>query len=329
MDQSLLDKFFNKKATTKEIKKIVDWYFDKEVEQSFDETLNSELESNQPHPAFAKEAHFERVLSQAENATRLPKTKSLVVWKKIAAAVAIIFVSTLGIYYLSNNAETQKQQAVAIRKVTKSTEKGQKLTTYLPDGSKVVLNSESKISYQIPFEKEERFVELVGEAFFEVTKNPDLPFKVSSGNVTTTALGTSFNIDYRSVDNVKVALVTGKVRVAKDKANSLILTPGKIASLNGGGQFEVGEFQYLDAVSWKDGTLYFNKSSLSEIVSKLEQWYGVEIKVKNNFKDEFHYTGVFREESLEKVLKGISFVHRFDYSINGTIVEIEFQNHKN
>lgn len=329
MNQSLLDKFFNKKASAKEIRSIVDWYFDKEVEQAFEDTLKTEVENNQPHPAFAKDSHFEKVLAQTKNEAKLTAPVSTALWKKMAAAVAIVFMSSLGVYYLFNGYETTEKNVVAVRTVTKSTEKGQKLTTYLPDGSKVVLNSESRITYQIPFESEERYVALKGEAFFEVTKNPDLPFRVASGNVTTTALGTSFNIDSRSVDNVKVALVTGKVRVARDQANSLILTPGKIATLGQGDRFDVGEFQYLDAVSWKDGTLYFNKSSLSEVVAKLEQWYGVEINIKSEIKDEFHYTGIFREESLDKVLHGISFVHHFDYVIDGTTVEIEFDKTKN
>ncbi len=321
MYKSIIEKFFAKKASPQEIRKVVDWFFGKEAEREFDRDLNKELKSNiTQDPAFDREKHFEKVLAQIPEQDIAQPQDLASSWLKVAAAVLLVCLSALAISYW--NAPAQQHQQVSVRQVTKSTEKGQKLTTYLPDGSKVILNSGSKITYQLPFETTERRVYMEGEVFFEVVKNAELPFKVVSAEVTTTALGTSFNIDCRNPQKPKVALVTGKVRVEKESLIPVTLTPGKSVTLNDQGGLVVGDFEYLDVVSWKDGTLYFDKAGLNQIVKKLEQWYGVDIQVSAGLEDEFHYSGIFREKSLEEVLRGVSFVHQFDYRINGNNVEI-------
>ncbi len=123
---------------------------------------------------------------------------------KIAATILLV----LSLSYLLYDKPNLGSEAKLISKselITKENPKGQKSTIFLKDGSKVILNANSKISYLKPFDEDQRVVALEGEAFFEVAKDKDRPFKVVSGVITTTALGTSFNIKaYPEVEQVKV-----------------------------------------------------------------------------------------------------------------------------
>lgn len=244
-------------------------------------------------------------------------------WYKVAAAL-IVFFALSGLVYFIINSNQLPQEVVATTVITKQNPKGQKLTTYLPDGSKVILNSLSEIKYNKAFIGEERIVELEGEAFFEVEKDAARPFKVISNGVTTIALGTSFNVNGKNDDFVEVALVSGKVSVTNPLSKFVILDPGKSVTANQIGEMQVHDFDYLDKVGWKDGILAFDNNSLPEIINKLEDWYGVEFNVDNSLLGQFHYTGNYKNESLEEVLQGISFVHHFEFRIAGDSVEIIF-----
>lgn len=244
-------------------------------------------------------------------------------WNKIAAAL-ILFFTLAGSLYFIINTNKPVPEIVATTEIIKQNPKGQKLTTYLPDGSKVILNSLSEIRFTLPFVGKERIVIMKGEAFFEVKKDATKPFKVISNGVTTTALGTSFNVNCKNDNHVEVALVSGKVEVVDASMNSVILDPGESAIANQHGELKVQTFDSLDKTGWKDGILVFNDNSLPTILTKLEDWYGVEFIVDTSLFGQFHYTGNYKNESLEEVLQGISFVHQFEYKISGDTVKIYF-----
>jgi ferric-dicitrate binding protein FerR (iron transport regulator) len=258
----------------------------------------------------------ERVLNTFD-----PKPAFAKNWYKVAAVLAF-FISFAGLVYYISVSEVGSSQVVLSTKQVKENPKGQKLTTYLPDGSKVILNSQSRISYSSPFTGGHRLIELEGEAFFEVKKDPARPFIVTSRNVTTVALGTSFNVNSKNPEAVEVMLVTGKVKVSKSADDYVILEPGHSAISNEGEGITVGEFDYLDKVGWKDGVLAFKNNSMAEIIRKLEDWYGVDIMVRGELANSFHYTGTYKNETLEEVLYGISFVHDFDFKIDENTLEI-------
>ena len=229
--------------------------------------------------------------------------------------------------------KTEKEDSVAINQIStieKSTPKGAKSTITLKDGSTVVLNSESTISYSSNFGDSIREITLVGEAFFEVTKNPNKPFIVKSSNVTTTALGTSFNISsYPECRNVTVSLATGKVKVnqfhADSQATSYFLIPGEQIKYQKSTQsFLKSRNKDDEAFLWKDGILSFNQAALPQITQKLERWYGVKIEVAILPKSLVDYDGIFNNQSMSNVLKAMSFSLNFDYTIEEKNVKIMF-----
>jgi len=241
------------------------------------------------------------------------------------AAVFFLVVSFGGaIFFISDNVQTTSSEVVT-EYIEKSTQKGQKLTTYLPDGSKVTLNSNTKINYERPFNGNERNVELVGEAFFEVVKDSLKPFIVVSGDISTTVLGTSFNINSISEERVEVSLVSGSVAVRNEGEKTVILHPGEIAIANKSKTIEVGEFDYIKRIGWKDGVLVFSNATFTEIFKQLEGWYGVSIHIVGGVDEDFHYTAMYDNHTLKEVLQGIAFVQGFDFSIDGDIAEINFK----
>lgn len=251
------------------------------------------------------------------------KNKKSFLWLKIAASVIVLLGFIATFYQYIEQIEGQVDNLV-VKEIIRQNPKGQKLTTFLPDGSKVILNSLSSIKYEVPFNDKERVVELEGEAFFDVKKNPDLPFKVISNKVTVTALGTSFNVNNKSDEITEVALVTGKVEVINGSEESIILNPGKSALVLADGSFSLENFDYINKVGWKDGMLSFNENTFGDVITKIEDWYAVDVDVPEKYRDKFNYTANYKNKSLEEVLTGISFVLHFEYEIIEDSIHINF-----
>jgi transmembrane sensor len=248
---------------------------------------------------------------------------------KIAATILLV----LSLSYLLYDKPNLGSEAKLISKselITKENPKGQKSTIFLKDGSKVILNANSKISYLKPFDEDQRVVALEGEAFFEVAKDKDRPFKVVSGVITTTALGTSFNIKaYPEVEQVKVSLATGKVKIARSDNGDLtsivhFLEPGEELTYSPISGYTKTLFDKEEVLAWKDGIIYFKNADAEKVILKLEKWYGVEINTTNESSRKWSITAKFDNQSLENVLKSLAYSEKFDYSLNEKNVTIKY-----
>ncbi|MEQ8553077.1 MAG: FecR domain-containing protein [Cyclobacteriaceae bacterium] len=214
----------------------------------------------------------------------------------------------------------------------KSNPKGIKSVITLSDGSRVTLNSESTISYPRRFHGDKRVVVLEGEAFFEVEKDKEHPFVVVSGNTSTTALGTSFNIrHYPNETESYISLATGKVKVesnAGGRTEGEILLPGEqIVASKDMITFKKKNYDYKEVFLWKEKVIYWNHASWQEIANTLERWYGVSVEV-NGLMKEISYSGQFDDQSLENVLVSMGYTLGFNHTLNDNkkIVQIEFTN---
>lgn len=251
--------------------------------------------------------------------------------RKIAASFGlVVIVSFIGYFFHTQFNSGKSDNGAIVEKTVKETLAGQKSTVFLPDGTKVILNSESKIEFDEFFQDLHRVVRLSGEAFFEVTKDPVHPFKVITGNVTTTALGTSFNISaYRELDIIDVALVTGKVSVrhqlGDEKTDAIDLNPGEMAVIsNSGKELTKKMFDFNDKIAWKDGIIYFNDANFSTVVHKLKKWYGAEIEIRGAPAEPWEFSGIFEDESLENILISLKYGYNFDFELNGKNAKIIF-----
>ncbi|MCG8309270.1 MAG: DUF4974 domain-containing protein [Cytophagales bacterium] len=243
------------------------------------------------------------------------------------AASLIIFVTLL--YFISSNINSDVGESKEIAYIAKQNPSGQKSKIYLPDGSEVWLNAESRISFPEFFSEDVREIELEGEAFFEVIKKSNHPFIVRAGDLTTTVLGTSFNVkSFKGDRSIQVALKRGKVKVDVEGSpgrSSVYLEPGEAVEFHKADAQVVKKKIDPDKLSaWKDGVIVFKDADLDEIVQTLSRWYGVKIEVRNPKPEAWTYNGAFDNAILENVLKSISFSEEFSYSINQKNVIINF-----
>lgn len=244
-------------------------------------------------------------------------------YKYAAAAVVLL---AIGLYvYSTNQPVVTPEVEIAQLWVVKENPNGVKSQIQLPDGTHVWLNAASRISYQRGFSDTARLVRLTGEAFFDVVKDKTRPFRVTAGEVITTALGTSFNINSYQTNEVQVSLVTGKVEVTRNDNNQRVfLNPGEQV-FSGGSGLEVGEFFQDKDLAWKSGVLYFDNTNFDEMVKVLEKWYDVKFKIEgmSQAQKSMKAVGQFKDESLENVLKVLSHSMKFDFNINKNIVKIK------
>lgn len=173
---------------------------------------------------------------------------------------------------------------------TMSTPKGRQFRIALPDGTQVWLNAASSIRYPTLFSGKERIVEVTGEAYFEVAKNPAMPFRVRVNNKAEIAvLGTHFNVNaYDNEQAITTTLLEGSVRVAAlaggHKPGDVILRPGQQAQIET--KIRVIENANIDKViAWKNGLFYFDGVSLAEIMRQMERWYDIEVVYEKGIPD--------------------------------------------
>lgn len=238
---------------------------------------------------------------------------------RVAASIAIILSAALG-FWLLNNPDREAEEIAA---VTKITEYGQKLNMTLSDGTFVKLNSGSRLTFPERFTADSRTVDLTGEAYFEVTPNSEMPFVVRSGEVTTTVLGTRFNVNTFVPEKIRVTVAEGKVKVyglPKNSANAglseVILNAKDQALYN----ISTGELTQrvvnIDRVlAWKDGKMIFEDATLSEVATRLEKWYGVEIEFADKSLEICTLYNQFQDQSLVEVLDELKLIAKIDYLI--------------
>ena len=196
----------------------------------------------------------------------------------------------------------------------------------LGDGTKVWLNSASSLSYPVQFAEKERCVELDGEAYFEVTPDPERPFIVKSGDVQTRVLGTSFNIQaYRNEKSVYTTLLTGSIRVAvADGGDAVVLTPGREAIWEkGSGAIQVEAVNAEDAIAWRYGNFIFEEEDIEVVMRMLSRWYEVEFVFDGGRKEKHTFSGrMSKDESLDTVLETIELAGGPEFRREGNIIHL-------
>ena len=250
-------------------------------------------------------------------------------WYKVAAVLALAILSSLSVYYLLYDTSPKTDFLVY------QTESRQKSTVTLSDGTKVKLNANSKLKYPQTFNNSDvREVFLEGEAFFEVTPNVNLPFVIKSSEVTTTVLGTSFNIRaYPKDDEIEISVVTGKIAVSiNDDSNSeqpgnrMLLTPNQVANYQPTQGLTKETLDITELVAWKDGILIFNDKTIMETAKILEKWYDVKVIVENKEIGGCLFRGKFKDPSLTKVLESLKFMYDIEYEFSGELVVLNGKN---
>ncbi len=269
-----------------------------------------------------------------------PKSKKLwFVLGRVAAVVVLVISTSIGSVYLYKT-YIDKTGTDEIAMLETSTPLGGESKILLPDGSVAWLNAKSELKYSISFGKNDRKLYLSGEAYFEVSKNKELPFIVSTEDMEVTATGTVFNVRaYLEDDQTEVQLIEGGVDVlaAKQvyhlKPNEKVVyvkTTQKAMKL---GEKEVydkiakkvveGQNETHDPTQWTQGKLSFDRASLSEIIKDIERKFNVTIRIESEqLKSEYFMGTINMDLSLDDVLRFIDVDKKYEIERQGDTIVI-------
>lgn len=195
----------------------------------------------------------------------------------------------------------------------------QEKTIILPDGSSVLMNANTTISYPKHFSENERRISFSGEAFFQIKKNKHKKFIVQMKNTEVMVLGTSFNLKTKK-NIVELLVATGKVKLKYlNTNNNIILQKGEfaVAKNNKLKKEDISDINYM---SWKTKKIIFNKQKLRNVIEQIEEIYHVNISMKEDLYKNKSWTAIFENEALDIVLK--SLCSSFDYKYRRTKDEI-------
>jgi transmembrane sensor len=301
----LISKYANGKASAEEIRQLMDWYRAAGV-GDVSWPIADAKEKDQIH---------DRMLARLKEGTLEEKAR-VVRFSWIKAAAILVIIAGLSIVYFSRNSSTSY--------ITITNPLGKVQMIRLPDSSRVWLNASTTLQYNKSF-KENRKIKLDGEAFFQVTHDPSHPFEVTAGSVTTSVLGTAFDIKaYPSETSTTVSVLNGRVQVAHGSKKLHILSASDKLVFDR--QHLTAEF-FSNSLAvqpgWTNGLLEFKGETFGQIAGTLERWYGVHLIFTDPaLRDCRYYMSFDDKDTLEKLLSTISQLNGMQYSIDRNIITI-------
>ena len=317
----LLHRLIAGTTTEEENRQLMEWFRQCASKEEFFMLFETAWkESPDEMPRDVQERMYRRLsreLDEKKTKTILLRSRfSWKVWPQIAVACIII---VLG---LVNYRMNDKQKQLSTQNFTVLAEKGQRAFITLPDSTKVWLNSDTKISYPADYGLKERNVTLVGEAYFEVAKNPDKRFIVEAKGMQVEALGTSFNVNaYQNDNKIIASLFSGSVRVSYDR-HVAILEPHesiRVDLLNR--SFSRYKDESMQNIAlWRKNEITFDGESLEEITHIMSRLYNTTICIEDESLKKVCYIGTIRNNNLENFIDIISLTTPVVYENKGDTV---------
>jgi transmembrane sensor len=232
--------------------------------------------------------------------------------------------------YSIDPATLNDQHTITFNTIT--TPRGGQYQVNLPDGTKVWLNAASSLKFPTTFTKlKERKVELSGEAYFEVTKHKEQPFKVISTVANSNraqeieVLGTHFNINaYDDEPDTKTTLLEGSVSVSARRGTtleSMMLIPGQRAVLSNH-QFKMQTADTQEAVAWKNGNFVFANERIESIMRKIARWYNVDVVYQGKITDNDFVGTVPRFKNVSEALTILELTKTVHFKVEGRRITV-------
>lgn len=197
--------------------------------------------------------------------------------------------------------------------------RGAEYSLVLNDGTKVWLNSDSRLVYPKTFNGKERRVKLEGEAYFEVAHNAEKPFYVDLIGMSIHVTGTKFNVNARNGKNIDVTLVSGSIQMERANGKLMaVLQPNEnfTAGLATKG-YRVSEADINTDLAWHKGKFVFKEQTLSDIASQLSLWYNIDIIVPEDLKDRCYSGELNRYQTIEPLLKVLRLTGELEFIDRG------------
>ena len=319
--KNLAEKYFAGDITKAEISELAGWirnnvqlsdWWEEEFEKS-DTDISPVL----------RDKMFERIKAEVLNeqpaVERTPGKTLVPAWARWAAMICIPICIAFFTYNILSISDTDTRSPFIVK-----ADKGDKATVVLPDGTDVILNSASQLSYLRDFGKNERRVQLDGEGYFQVAHDTRRTFIVQVGELEVKVLGTVFNVcAYNNEQDVTVVLLEGKVGV-QTPSSSLIMKPGEKMNYNKSTHKLTTEKVYPeDYVTWTKGSLYFQNESLDNIMKALSRAYDVTIRIDSPRIAEERFTGTIPGGGIQNALNIIMLTSLFRYEVKDSVIVLK------
>lgn len=344
----LVEKYMNNQLAENELDEFFSCLEDGSLDPYLEESILFQLKEKHSLDAYLPDDVSDNIIrniyaasnfaTQATNVKPLPFIQRY--FKYVVAASILVVVAVSGFLFFSNLTTPQEAFAKEFKlnsTIHHSNNTSTKKEVVLEDGTKVILDPQSSISYSA-FTADKRTVFLEGNAFFNVAKVEGKPFWVYSGCIITKVLGTSFYIKNQLKTGVtEVEVKTGKVQVAsnteiinteKNNSQSIILTPNhKVLFKEAAKMMQLGlvevpllvkkvdDYTGLDTSNVR---FLFNRASIKIVLEQLSIHYGIQITVSNNDLNNCIFTGDITEQGLFEKLKIICLSINANYELNGT-----------
>ncbi len=299
---------------------------------------------------------IEKDKNQDEEINKIPgageKPWSMKFLKMLSKVAAILILCTASAYFIYTKAKPKLSFATATHKGIdwriKQTPKGTRSTIILADGTKVILNADSKLQFPQNFSGGTREVYLTGEAFFDVTHNAKKPFIIHTDKMNIKVLGTEFNVrSYPQDSSYETTLIRGSIEVTlKDRpSDRIILKPKeKLIVANLSPEEEIPDQQSLSPLhsqllvtnlhyisktssdvvetSWVANKLVFQDQSFGSLAIDMGRKYAVNIEFINEEIKKYRFTGIFEKETIKEALNALQLTEKFNYKIADSTVYI-------
>ncbi len=288
-------------------------------------------------------ARLNQKIFKDDQLQRLSQKKRPLRKMTVALSAAAIFILLAGAAWYVLFSDKKK---ASVPKNVLATRPGSKSTVELPDGTKVLLNADTRLFYDQSFGNGTREVTLEGEAYFDVVKDAAHPFIVHTALMNIKVLGTVFNVRaYASEEDMQTTLLRGSVEVTLKKKGDrkiLVLKPNEklvVRNITEGGQLKKPAGNSLPDIAimtvkamendstvkeaqWTKNRLVFDQSRLEDVLPELERWYGVTMQTSDSSLLSRKISGIYENESLTEVLESFKLVLGFNYKISGNTVTI-------
>lgn len=311
----LLDRYLKGEATLEEQRLVEQWLESSANEPSVWDEMQPERQDQ-----WLKATHQRIANTLDAQETKVLKLSNFK-WWKLAMASAAVFIGFLVFFFWPS----QNNYVSTATLTSISVPAGKKQYVVLNDGSSVWLNGGSEIKYAPAFDDQSREIYLSGEAYFDVKHDASKPFKVHTGKLTTTVLGTAFNIKAdKQGKEIKVVVTRGKVQVANESRVLGLLTPNEQLVYQYQTQSAVqGQVDAMTQLKWLPEDLYFDNTTFDEAATALEKRYNIQLKFDNEKLKNCRFTGTIqKDKTLEQALNVICEFNHATYKRKSNIVTI-------
>ncbi|MBD3591737.1 FecR family protein [Bacteroides sp. GM023] len=318
--KELIEKYFEGNITDAEIKTLSDWIKnDRQLQNWWEEEFSKSDADINP---VLRDKLFARIKEETRGEKKIQgeekaKTIRMNPWKWAAAILLPVCIAFFT-YYLIDSSQTAGAPFVV------KANKGDKATIELPDGTNVVLNSASQLSYLNNFGEKVRRVQLNGEAYFKVAHDAKHSFIVQVGDLEVKVLGTSFNVSaYEDAKDVTVVLLEGKVGIYAQEMSHIMKPGDKIEYNKTTHKITTAQVHPDDYIEWTKGNIYFEKESLENIMKTLSRIYDVEIRFDSSKLPKEYFTGTIPGGGIQNALNILMLTSPFYYEMDGSVIVLK------